>query len=465
MSITTEHVSVQNALDSMANPDPADVGAYIAEIEAYTSDETIAAIRQHALDDMANFLSNEPVKIELIKALTYDLWFRPWPARVSDARVGANPAEAFELANGIPLLDVMVAGQIISEIVSSGRFVVRRSDLVRAGATECAVEFVLKNMAYSANDYARRLRRDREQGPVTNQRYVFTERPFLRDDDDTVFALRYQWIVDRFFGSQLYWQTFFSFGPAKPGSAAEAFSLAMNYAFERVAGDILGRIASYSSKISRVVYESEMREEWSSTKGEAPSVCDFLLVAGRACILIDATNHHLSARLAQGLADVSAYDKDMDTSFVESKFNQILSTARLIREHLSFGVEANPVFIPYVVVPNNGLANITSVRLDWITRSAPFEELRGSARAPVPLRLSDLALFEGLGEAFSATPRDIADLLGSWTTLQPGPVPVSLRELLDQLGLPAPIPRSMLRDQAVLDALIQERRSEGGLPD
>ncbi|WP_156527997.1 hypothetical protein [Gordonia sp. 852002-50395_SCH5434458] len=384
MSITSEHAGEQNPLDVLANPDPAEYRAQIAAIEAYTSEETVAAVRQHSLNDMANLLSNESVKIESIKASTYDLWFRPWPARVTDKRIGSNPAEAFELANKVPLLDVMVVGQIVCESIVAGQFEFDRLNLVRAGATEDAAEFVFKNMAYKPAEFARRLRRDRAQGPVTNQRYVFTERPFLRQDGDTIFALRYQWVVDRFFGAQLYWQTFFAFGPAEPRSTAEAFSLAMNDAFERVAGEILKRIASYSSKITRLVSESEMQAEWSGVKGRPPSVCDFMLVAGRACILIDATNHHLSAGLAQGLADISTYNEDMDSAFVASKFEQIISTAKLVKDHHSFGVEEDPVFIPYVVVPDNGLSNITSVQLDWLTRSASFEELRGSTRVACP---------------------------------------------------------------------------------
>lgn len=456
MSITTEHATAQNPLDAVPNPDPAQIRAQMATVDAYTAEETVAAIRQHALEEVANLQSNEAVKLELIKASTYDLWFRPWPERVADTRVGENPADAFELANRLPLLDVMAVGQIITEGIAAGQFEFTREKLTRAGATTDAVEFVIKNMAYDAASFTRRLRQDRERGPVANQRYVFTERPFLLHDTDTLFVLRYQWVIDRFFGSQLYWQTFFAFGSAISRSVAEAFSQGMNYAFERIAGDTLTRIAAHSSKITRLVTETEMQAEWAKGKGSPPSVCDFMLVVGRGCILIDATNHHLSANLAQGLADVDMLNTDIDSSFVTTKFNQIVSTAKLVREHLSFDVGANPAFYPYVVVPNNGLPNTTAVQLDWRARAeTPFAELRGSTRPPVPLRIGDLALFEGLADYFSAPDRDIADLLGGWTNQ---PIPVSLRELLDQWNLPAPIPKRMIRDQKTLDCLIRDRR-------
>jgi hypothetical protein len=456
MSITTEHLEAQNPLDAVANPDPAQLREQMAAVAAYTAEETVAAVRQDALDEIANLQSNESVKLELIMASTYDLWFRPWPARVTDTRIGENPAAAFELANRVPLLDVMVVGQIITEGITAGRFEFTREELTRAGATTDAVEFVIKNTAYDAAQFTRRLRHDRSRGPVAYQRYAFTERPFLQQGADTLLVLRYQWVIDRFFGSQLYWQTFFAFGAPTPRSVAEAFSQAMNYAFERVANDILTRIAAHSSKITRLVTETEMQDEWTENRGQAPSVCDFMLVAGRACILIDATNHHLSANLAQGLADIDTFNTDIESSFVTTKFNQIVSTAKLVIEHLSFGVEANPVFYPYVVVPNNGLPNTTAVQLDWRVRAvAPFAELQGSTRPPVPLRIGDLALFEGLADYFTAPGRDIADLFGGWTNQR---FPVSLRQLLDQNNMPAPIPQRMIRDQKTLDRLISDRR-------
>jgi hypothetical protein len=79
---------------------------------------------------------------------------------------------------------------------------------------------------------------------------------------------------------------------------------------------------------------------------ETPSVCDFALPAGRACFLFDATNHHLGASLAQGLATVDDYDADADSSFVGTKFKQLASTAQLIRANKSFGIGADPSLFP-----------------------------------------------------------------------------------------------------------------------
>lgn len=75
-----------------------------------------------------------------------------------------------------------------------------------------------------------------------------TRFPFLLTGADEIIVLRYQWVVDRFFGQMLYWPTFaglpgFRLGrDPKPGSKAESFSAGMNYVFERTVGDSLANI-------------------------------------------------------------------------------------------------------------------------------------------------------------------------------------------------------------------------------
>lgn len=455
MSITTEQLGEGHPLDAVAEPDPADIAKVVAEVAAYTPEQSVAAHRKLMVGELANLQSNSPVKLELILASTYDLWFKAWPQRVNDERIGDSPAAAYEIANSISLLDVMVIGHIMTEGALSGQYEYTRDGLIEAGATAEAVEFVIQNMALDATKFRSRLKKDRKQGSVADQRYVFTERPFILRADGSLLVLRYQWMIDRFFGGQLYWQTFFSFGPPDSGSIAESFSQAMNYAFERAVGDVLDQLASRSSKITRVVREEEMQKEWAEKQGETPSVCDFMLPAGRACFLFDATNHHLGATLAQGLATVEDYNEDVESSFVESKFKQLVSTAKKIRAHLSFGFKAAPSFFPFVVVPDNGLSSLSSVQVDWQMRAVDsFADLRGHTKAPAPLTISELSVLEGLAERYSPA-RDIADLLGGWRMQ---PIPVSLREFIDAIGCGAPIPQRMLRDARALEQCIRERR-------
>ncbi|MCU1699419.1 MAG: hypothetical protein JWR34_5482 [Mycobacterium sp.] len=455
MSITTEQLGAGHPLDAVANPDPAEVAKALTDAAALTPEQSIAANRQMILEELANLQSNSPIKLELILASTHDLWFTAWPQRVSDDRIGESPAATWEIANSVPLLDVMVVGHILTEGTLGGQYTHTKKELVEGGATVQAVEFVFQNMALDVEAFRRRLKKDRKQGSVADQRYVFTERPFLLRNDGSLFVLRYQWMIDRFFGGQLYWQTFFSLGVPDSGSIAESFSQAMNYAFERVVGDALDQVASRSSKITQVVREEEMQKEWTEMRGETPSVCDFVLPAGRACFLFDATNHHLGAALAQGLATIDDYDIDAESSFVGTKFRQLVSTAQLIRAHKSFGITAEPSFFPFVVVPNNGLSSLATVQVDWRIRAKDaFAVLQGHTKPPVPLTISELALLEGLADLY-APRRDIADLLGGWRMQT---FPVSLREFVDALGCAAPIPQRMLEDARTLERCIRERR-------
>lgn len=454
LSITTEQMISGHPLDGVANPDPAELQRQIAEVAAFTPEQSVLANRRFVMTELSNLQSNAPVKLELIFAYTYDVWFTPWPGRVTDERVGESPAAAFKLANGIDLLDVMVVGQIITERMLCGEHEFTAEEIVSAGASEAAASFAIRNMSYTPEQFSQRLRRDRANGPVVDQRYIFTERPLLRVNDRIV-ALRYQWVIDRFFGSQLYWQTFFSFGKPTPKSIAEAFSQAMNYAFERAVGTVLNQIATHSEKITRVATEAEMQEAWSDRSGETPSVCDFLIIAGRALFPIDATNHHLGANLAQGLASIEEFDLDIETAFVNHKFRQLVSTAKHVLESPLPDVADDPRFFPFVVVPDNGLSSITTIQFDWRTRATEaFEPLRGLSLAPIPLSISELSLLEGLAEHYSPS-RDIVDLIGAWSGQ---PMPLSLRQFVDHLDCVAPIPERMLANQEALVRMITERR-------
>ena len=122
LSITTEQLGEGHPLDAVADPAPAEVAKLMAEVAAYTPEQSIAAQRKIIIDELANLQSNSPVKLELILASTYDLWFRSWPDRVTDDRIGDSPSAAYEIANSISLLGVMVVGHIITEGTLSGQY-------------------------------------------------------------------------------------------------------------------------------------------------------------------------------------------------------------------------------------------------------------------------------------------------------------------------------------------------------
>jgi len=133
-----------------------------------------------------------------------------------------------------------------------------------------------------------------------------TRFPFLQLDNDTLLLLRYQWGIDRFYGNLLYWSTFadlpgFKMPAPKSGSAAEAFSDGMNHVFERSIGDVLEILVARSPHADKLIAESELQEAWTTNRQATASACDWVIRAGKACIVIDATNHALDTFLSQGL--------------------------------------------------------------------------------------------------------------------------------------------------------------------
>jgi hypothetical protein len=84
-------------------------------------------------------------------------------------------------------------------------------------------------------------------------------RPLIEIADGEYIVLRPAWVLDRFCGSQLYWQTFFDFGTEKtlPG---EQFSLAMNYVFEASVGYLFRRATRRARTEIALITEAQMQQ-------------------------------------------------------------------------------------------------------------------------------------------------------------------------------------------------------------
>ncbi|WP_413768925.1 hypothetical protein [Rhodococcus pyridinivorans] len=446
LSITTGQLRNEFSEDGTIDADG--IARMVEMAASKTAEESMDMLREIMVDEVANLHSNAPAKLETLLASTENIWFCSWPAGVVDPRLGTSPAECFAAANGIDLVDVLALGLIIAERASAGQIEFCRADLVGAGATGAAVTFLVEHMALSVPEFQRRLARDRRKGDIADQRYTLTQCPFLRVDDDTVVLLRYQWGIERFFGSHLYWQTFFSFGKPEPRSVAEAFSLAMNDVFEEATATALGGIVAASRSMTRVVRESEMQAAWAEDPSRKPSVCDFVIPAGSFCFALDATNHHLNEKLAQGLAGADEYAADAEKSLVK-KCNQIAATIRQLHRRREYGVGSSTVFLPFVIVPAHGVPNLGTVEWDLRVRANPiFALVRPPVLAPTVLSLSDLELLEGIAEHYQRTGRDIRNILVDWrqTSMQNGALgPIRLQDYLDSVGLQRPISNRMLK--------------------
>ncbi|OZC95426.1 hypothetical protein CH275_26985 [Rhodococcus sp. 06-235-1A] len=385
---------------------------------------------------------------------------------MTDPRLGATPADTFNSANGVELLDVLALGHIVIEHAADGEYEFTRAGLLSAGAPQAAVDFMFANMTQPLERYQRRLARDRRRGEVANQRYAMTEHPFVLMSDGSALLLRYQWALDRFFGSQLYWQTFSSLGRPDPGSAAESFSLAMNDVFEEAVAEVLTRIVDQSPAMTRLIRENELQSAWTESVGSPPSVCDFVIPLGpRGFMTLDATNHSLNFALAQGLGTIDDYAVDAQQSLVK-KCDQIAKTIRQIRRRNAFGASDDSVFVPIVVVPVSGVPNLGTTEGDLVWRTEEvFGDLAGTRclYTPTVITYSDLALLEGIAEHYGAMGPDIAQAIVGWRraamsgTVVTGTPPTSLQDYLAGAGIQRPIPTRTFRLQRELVDAIQRR--------
>jgi hypothetical protein len=415
-------------------------------------------------DEVASSLFNQPLKYQIAVSNTFDMWFSAWPPRSKTTGLGATPAEAFMIATGIDLLDVMRLGaRIIKRSTDLHQVRFTRNELLADGAAEGAIDLLFADMALPLDDYRAKLRENRDAGAIGHQRYTLTQYPFLAVDDQTFVMLRHQWALDRLCGEQLFFEaaTNFSTGPL-----VNRFKFAMSDAFEQFIGGILHRIFEKSPHLRTIVDEPEMWDAWTEKKGKKPKVCDWMLFGEGHCIVIDATNHVVKSEAAQGLATWDEYSAEIEKIFTEGKFGQLLSTIDLVQKHggwASEKVDAQTMFAPLVVVPDAGVPSALLTQFDIVNRGRrAFGHLQPQVYAPGVIQVSDVQLLEGLGDwahklAQLGNKPDLLDLIAAWrrsaTVIGEG----SLQMFLARRGWPRPLSDHIIENgsRAVLRLLAE----------
>lgn len=431
----------------------------IKEAEARTFqmdlDATRIALRELIPDEIASYLYDDILNLQILQAKTYDTWFAPWPINVTDPLLGETPADAFTAATGVEFIEILRLGSIVEAGAKGSGVEFTRSALLVAGADPAAIDMLERCMSLSMTDYRTRMRDDRVRGAVGHQRYTMTQFPFVIPETDTYVLVRYQWAIDRFFGSNLHWETYGSFEAAGERRTAKAFKQAMDFMFEHQIGLVLTRIAAGSRRITTLVSEKEMQAKWTARAGSTPSVCDWALLGDKTSVVIDATNHPINAELAQGMASVDAYTSDVDRTFTDRKFRQIAATMTQLRDRGWDGTAVGTAtdFIPLVVVPDTGLPNTTLTDYDLQQRSHPvFAEFQPHVFAPAVITGADLQLLEGIADHY---PGDIVELIGGWRhACMRSPIPIRLDDFLSQMGIQRPISKHIVRThQAFVELL------------
>jgi hypothetical protein len=461
LSITTE----QNLDSEFAGdvPTEAETAKLEREIPKLNLEEMLKYVERLIPDEVASNLFNSPLKYEMLLSNTYDVWFTAWPSRSKITGLGAGPAEAFKIATGVELLDVMRLGhRIIKRSSDNHQVRFTRDELIADGASEAAVDYLFSNMTLSLDGYREALEKDREAGDIAHQRFTLTQYPFLTVDEGTIVMIRQQWAMERLAGATLYFEGWFNLRGQSRG-LADRFKNAMNDAFEVFVGGILHRIADMSPSM-RIVDESEMQAAWQEQKGKTPSVCDWMLLGEKHCVVIDATNHAVKEDAAQGLATFTEYAADIDKIFVEGKFEQLLSTIELAQKHGRWGndvVDADTDFAPLVVIPDTGVPNGILTQFDIIERGRKmFQHLQPHVYVPGVVPVSDIQLLEGMADLAQGVPtlpgqdRNMMKMLAGWRYAASGQGEASLQMFLHRRGFPLPLSKHILSNSRKMIALL-----------
>jgi len=249
-------------------PTDAEIVKLQREIPKMGLEETYEYAKPHIQNEIASLLFNQPLMYEMALSNTYDLWFSAWSPRSKATGLGATPAEAFEIATSVKLVDVMRLGaRIIKRSKDTGQVRFSRDQLLADGASANAVDLLFASMARARDDYRVELQRDRDRGAIGSQRYTLTRFPFLAVDDNTFVMLRHQWAIDRLIGSQLYFEAWASFST---GTLGIRFKTAMCDAFELFVGGILHHLFNKCPHLTAIVDKAEMQSMWTEKKGQTP---------------------------------------------------------------------------------------------------------------------------------------------------------------------------------------------------
>jgi hypothetical protein len=177
-------------------PTDAEVAKLRRDVPKMGLEETLEYAKTIIPDEVASSLFNLPLKYEMVLSNSYDLWFTAWPSRSKTTGLGATPADAFKIATGVDLLDVMRLGsRIIKRSTDGHQIRVTRDELIADGAPEVAIDYLFANMALTIDDFKDMLKADRDAGAIGHQRYTLTQYPFLAVDDPWGYGNSLEWVT------------------------------------------------------------------------------------------------------------------------------------------------------------------------------------------------------------------------------------------------------------------------------
>jgi hypothetical protein len=399
-------------------------------------------MQRQMLSDFARMQTTAITLPVMVLGDTYDTWFKAWPPVAPHHLIGETPPVAFANATGVPLREFISLGLHLWEHAEKGNVEFTRSWLLDASLNPDVIAKMQKTASMRLGKYRKRLEGERKNGYLAHRRYTFSECPILEIRADEFVILRPLWVLDRFCGQQLYWDTFFSFGTERD-PRGEQFSQCMNYVFEASVGYLFRRASRRANKRApgsiTLITEGEMQEAWGAG-GSTPSVCDWVLVSGKYCLLVDATNHWLDEKAAQGFAKAEDYQADVEDTFVDKKFEQLKSTIQLLGDNGWEGCtfDDETIYVPLVIVPNAGVPATVFADIDTKMRAHPvLGQLGKNVTSPGILIYFEMQVFEGLCE--HRFPQAFVGVLAQWRLQCTAGMPIRPQTFLEIGGMDRPL--------------------------
>jgi hypothetical protein len=384
-----------------------------------------------AADLLANQYFNTTARPAPLMARTQVTWRQGWSSAVGDKqreRAGGQPAELFAEATGCALdafLGVATHLWVQAYIHKYLRFPPEFFD--RLGIDRAAIDLFLDAASISLADLQQQVA---QQPPATEQPWDFNalrRRPIVRLPDGSVQVIRVGFVLERAFGQVLEFDVADHLRKIDGGShqrvkggREEAFRSCLNSQFEHSVGEQLRRIFPSEGHFKRVYSENDMWHAWTKTKGNKPSVCDWVVDCGDVWICLDANNRRLSQPVVGGRADVSELDMELAAVLAGNKAQQMASTIRGLTQSLPQLTGRNPVpgtrFVPLIVTPDDGLPWNPAVHRrvqEVLAANGKLQTSRATALGVISFH--DLGLVEHAAD----NGRDAGNLLATWRFQQP----------------------------------------------
>lgn len=452
LGINGEHdyVSGELGLLEMDRFDAESIAGITSVLDGLDDNRLRELMRAFSVDEIAELAFEKPETIETLLPLTHDMWRRPWPptARV-DRLIGSSPASVYEDVFGIPFDDILAFGRLLVDRAAAGQTRFTADELRRWGVTDATLQHVDRHMVTSLPDLREAFRSQQEAGLLTAwSRFEVQRFPFIRLPDGALLLLRTQMGVQRIFGDLPYFDVRQQLHDTNPRARTQ-FEQAMNAVFEARISEIFRRIGAQPHlRGTHFTTESAMQQQWTEPGSSGPpSVCDFVVVRGRYCLVADANNRRLTAQLSEGQGSPEILDRDVERNLLGHKFPQLASTI----EHLvvnglpgdSSAITEDTIFVPLVVTPDSGLPYSEFVDFQITEKAHPiFAGLAHYVAPPALITITDLAVLEGIADHAAADPMAI---LGDWRARVARGMPLRLSSYLDVFVTPyRPMPRRTL---------------------